>query len=61
MNRPTSTLPPPKKNKQENTMKQVKELNKAVHDLKMEIETIKKTQIEPTLLVENLGKMSGTT
>jgi hypothetical protein len=42
-------------------MKQVKELNKAVHDLKMEIETIKKTQIEPTLLVENLGKMSGTT
>ena len=29
---------------QENTIKQVKELNKTVQDLKMEIETIKKSQ-----------------
>ena len=29
---------------QENTGKQVKELNKAIQDLKLEVETIKKTQ-----------------
>jgi chromosome segregation ATPase len=34
----------------------VKELNKAIQDLKMEIETIKKTQRETTLEIENLGK-----
>jgi hypothetical protein len=34
---------------QENTIKQVKELNKAVQDLKIEIETIKKSQVEATL------------
>jgi hypothetical protein len=32
----------------------VKELNKSVHDLKMEIETIKKKQREKTLEMENL-------
>jgi len=37
----------------------VKELNKTVKDLKMEIETIKKAQRETTLEIENLGKRSG--
>ena len=31
---------------QENTTKQVKELNKTIQDLKMEVETIKKSQRE---------------
>jgi hypothetical protein len=44
---------------QENTTKQVKELNKTIQDLKMEIETIKKSQRETTLEVENLGNRSG--
>ena len=44
---------------QENTTKQVKELNKTIQDLKMEIETIKKSQRETTLEIENLGKKSG--
>ena len=39
----------------------MKELNKAVQDLKIEGETIKKTQIEATLEMENLGKRSETT
>jgi predicted nucleic acid-binding Zn-ribbon protein len=43
----------------ENTTKQVKELNKTIQNLKMEIETIKKSQRETTLEVENLGKRSG--
>jgi hypothetical protein len=34
---------------QKNTTKQVKELNKTIQDLKMEIETIKKSQRETTL------------
>ena len=34
---------------QENTTKQVMELNKTIQDLKMEVETIKKTQSETTL------------
>jgi hypothetical protein len=34
---------------QENTIKKVKELNKAVQDLKVEIETIMKTQMEANL------------
>ena len=34
---------------QENTIKQMKELNKTMQDLKMEIETLKKTQRETTL------------
>jgi chromosome segregation ATPase len=40
-------------------MKQVKELNKIIQDLKMEVETIKKTQRETTLEVEILGNKSG--
>jgi predicted nucleic acid-binding Zn-ribbon protein len=38
----------------------VKELNKTTQDLKMEVETIKKSQRETTLEIENLGKKSGT-
>jgi predicted nucleic acid-binding Zn-ribbon protein len=34
----------------------VKELNKTIQDLKTEIETIKKSQMETTLDIENLGK-----
>ena len=44
---------------QENTTKQVKELNKTIQDLKMEIETIKKSQRETILELEDLGKRSG--
>jgi hypothetical protein len=40
-------------------MKQVKEMNKTIQDLKMEMETIKKSQRETTLKLENLGKISG--
>jgi prefoldin subunit 5 len=40
-------------------MKQVKKLNKTIQDLKMEIESIKKSQRETTLEIENLGKRSG--
>ena len=36
------------------------ELNKTIQDLKMEVETIKKTQWETTLKIETLGKKSGT-
>ena len=43
---------------QENTSKQGKELNKAIQDLKVEVETIKKTQMETNLEMENLGKRS---
>jgi hypothetical protein len=46
---------------QENTTKQVKELNKTIQDLKMEVEIIKKPQRETTLEIENLGKKSGAT
>jgi hypothetical protein len=45
---------------QENTIKQVKEMNKMAQDLKMEIEAIKKTQMETILEFENLGKRTGT-
>ena len=41
--------------------KQVMELNKTIQDLKREVETIKKTQGEAMLEIENLGKKSGTT
>ena len=34
-------------------------MNKAIQDLKMKTETIKKTQREATLEIENLGKISG--
>jgi predicted nucleic acid-binding Zn-ribbon protein len=40
--------------------KQVMELNKTIQDLKREVETIKKTQGEAMLEIENLGKKSGT-
>jgi hypothetical protein len=36
------------------------ELNKSIQDLKMEVETIKKTQMETMLEIEILGKKSGT-
>ena len=36
------------------------ELNKTIQDLKLEIETIKKTQRETNLDIETLGKKSGT-
>jgi phage repressor protein C with HTH and peptisase S24 domain len=44
----------------ENTTKQAMELNKTIQDLKMEVETMKKTQRETTLEIETLGKKSGT-
>jgi chromosome segregation ATPase len=44
---------------QECTNKQVKELTKTIQDLKMEIETIRKSQRETTLESGNLGKRSG--
>jgi predicted nucleic acid-binding Zn-ribbon protein len=44
---------------QENTIKQVKELNKTIQDLKMEVETITKSQREKTLQIEHLGKKLG--
>ena len=43
---------------QENTIKGVKELNKIIQDLKMEIETIKKSQREASVKMESLGKIS---
>jgi DNA anti-recombination protein RmuC len=41
---------------QKRTINQVKELNKTIQDLKMEVETIKKLPRETTLQIENLGK-----
>jgi predicted nucleic acid-binding Zn-ribbon protein len=38
----------------------MKELNKSFKDLKVEVETIKKTQVEANLKMENLEKRSGT-
>jgi hypothetical protein len=38
----------------------VKKLNKTIQDLKIEVETIKKSQRETTLETEILGKKSGT-
>ena len=46
---------------QKNTGKQAKELNKVIQDLKVEVETIKKTQMEATMEMENLRKRSGIT
>jgi predicted nucleic acid-binding Zn-ribbon protein len=37
----------------------VTELNKNIQDLKMEVETIRKSQRETILELENLGKKSG--
>jgi cysteinyl-tRNA synthetase len=45
---------------QENTSKQLKELSKTIEDLKTELETKTKSQRETTLEIENLGKKSGT-
>jgi predicted nucleic acid-binding Zn-ribbon protein len=39
----------------------MKELHKAVQDLKVGVETIKKTQMEANLKMENLEKRSGIT
>jgi hypothetical protein len=44
---------------QENTTKQVKEFNKTIQDLKMEVETIRKSQRDTTLEIEILGNKSG--
>ena len=46
---------------QEKTGKQMKELNKEIQDLKVEVETIKRTQMEANLDMKNLGKRSGIT
>jgi hypothetical protein len=45
---------------QKNSTKQVNELNKTIQDIKMEVETINKIQRETTLVIEILGKKSGT-
>ena len=37
----------------------MRELNKAIQDLKMELEVVKKSQMEATLEMENIGKISG--
>jgi predicted nucleic acid-binding Zn-ribbon protein len=44
---------------QENTSNQVKELNKTIRDLNMEVETIKKSQSKTILKMQNLEKKSG--
>ena len=49
----------PLKELQENKIKQVKELKETIQDIKTETETIKKSQRETTLEIENLGKRSG--
>jgi esterase/lipase len=46
---------------QENTGKQVKELNKEIQDLKVEVETIKNPQMEANVEMKNIGKRSGFT
>ena len=51
----------PLKKYKENTIKQMKDLNKMAQDLKIEIETIKKSQMEAILEMENLRKRPGTT
>ena len=38
----------------------MKELNKTIQDLKMEVKTKEKSQRETTLEIENLGRKSGT-
>ena len=39
----------------------MKELNKTIQDLKLEVETMKESQRETTLEIENLGMKSGVT
>jgi phage shock protein A len=48
------------KDLQEKMTKQVMEMNKTIQDLKWEVDTIKKTQSEAMLVIETLGKKSGT-
>jgi hypothetical protein len=57
--RGTQKNPVSKKKNNKPTIKQVKEMNKIIQDLKMEIETIKKSQRKTALELENLGKRSG--
>jgi chromosome segregation ATPase len=45
---------------QENNNKQAMELKKKIQELKMEVETMMKSQSETTLEIENPGKKSGT-
>ena len=45
--------------KQENTSKQLIEMNKTILHQKRGVDTIKKTQSEATLEIETLGKKSG--
>ena len=49
------------KTKNKQTNKQVKKINKIVHDLKTEIERIKETQPKGISKMKNLGKRTGTT
>ena len=44
---------------QENAIKQAKERNKTIQDLKMEVQTIKKSERKTALEIQNLGKGSG--
>ena len=44
---------------QNTTIKQVQEMNKTVQDIKMEIESTKKTQTEAILEIESLVKRTG--
>jgi predicted nucleic acid-binding Zn-ribbon protein len=44
---------------QKNTDKQVNELNKAIQDLKVKVETIQKTRVEANPEMETLAKRSG--
>jgi hypothetical protein len=44
----------------ENTAKQVEEISKTAHELKMGMKAIKETQTEVILKMENLGKRTGT-
>jgi predicted transcriptional regulator len=46
---------------QENASKLVKELNNVIQVIKVEVETIKKMQMEANLKMENLGKRPGIT
>jgi hypothetical protein len=55
------TLPILHSDLQENTIKEVKEINKTTQCQKTEIEAIKKTQIGGILKIENLEKITGTT
>jgi F0F1-type ATP synthase membrane subunit b/b' len=50
-----------KKKKKIQTGKQLKELNKVIQELKVEVETIKKTQTETNLEMGNIRKRSGIT